>query len=87
MSFFTKTAAAGLALVFVTACSQQEEPIVMEAQTPIYAKDGTIIGMRPTVTPGGMDDDPVVGDTSEEMENDPNDPSLFIDADGDGEED
>lgn len=53
MTFPIKIAATGLTLTLLAACSQQEEPMVVAAETPIYAKDGTIIGMRPTVSPGG----------------------------------
>jgi hypothetical protein len=50
-----KSAAVLSALVLATACAQQEEVMVeTPQQTPIYAKDGTIIGMEPMVRPGGM---------------------------------
>lgn len=49
-----KFLAAGTALGLIAACSQQEEPVVIPQETPIYGKDGTIIGMRPAVSPGGM---------------------------------
>ena len=47
-------AAGGLGLL--AACAQQEEPMApapAPAEEPIYSKDGRIIGMRPTVAPGG----------------------------------
>lgn len=50
-----KLFAATSALLVIAACGQQEEPVVIQEQTPIYGKDGTIIGMRPTVVSGGMD--------------------------------
>ena len=47
------TSAAIAATLLVTACAQQEEPeVVVVPETPIYGKDGTIIGTRPTVAPG-----------------------------------
>ncbi len=50
-----KSAAVLSAFVLATACAQQEEVMVeTPQQTPIYAKDGTIIGMEPMVRPGGM---------------------------------
>lgn len=42
------TATALVALV--GACAQQEEPAPMPMDTPIYSKDGRVIGMRPMVT-------------------------------------
>lgn len=52
----TSIAALGATLL-VTGCAQQEEPVEeVVLETPIYAKDGTIIGTRPTVTPGGSGD-------------------------------
>lgn len=54
---FLKTTVVLSALLAATACAQQEEVMVETPamETPIYAKDGTIIGMRPMVSPGGMD--------------------------------
>ena len=50
-----KSAAVLSALVLATACAQQEEVLVeTPQQTPIYAKDGTIIGMEPMVRRGGV---------------------------------
>ena len=44
------------ALLTLGACAQQEEEIVLVPQdTPIYAKDGTVVGYEPNVVIG--DDD------------------------------
>ncbi len=50
-----KSTAAIAALIIMGACAQQEEPIMIQ-DTPIYGKDGTIIGSRPAVAPGGSSD-------------------------------
>lgn len=53
----------GAALLAISACAQQEEPApVVYEPTPIYAKDGTIVGTRPPVSPGGSMD-PGMDDT------------------------
>ena len=53
-----RSAAVLSALVLATACAQQEEVVVdTPQQTPIYGKDGTIIGMEPMVRPGMMSSD------------------------------
>lgn len=80
-----KIAATGLTLALLTACGQQEEPVVVQAEEPIYAKDGTIIGMRPMVTPGGGDG----SDSSMGMTSPGGDDSDDDDGNdrGDGEED
>ena len=50
-----KTAGLALtAMVVIAGCSRDEEVMVMApAETPIYAKDGTVIGMRPMVGHSG----------------------------------
>ncbi|QFS84101.1 hypothetical protein FIU97_15210 [Roseivivax sp. THAF40] len=61
MTFKTLALISASALT-LAACAQQEEPQPMAASTtPIYAKDGTIIGERPVVAPSD-DDDLVSGD-------------------------
>lgn len=52
MKFRILNAAVIAAVLGVSACAQQEEVVVVE-EVPIYGKDGTIIGTRPMVAPGG----------------------------------
>ena len=51
-----RSAAVLSTLALAAACAQQEEVLVdtPQQQTPIYGKDGTIIGMEPMVRPGRM---------------------------------
>ena len=50
---FTVLAVSAASLLLVTACAREKEQVVMTQQTPVYAKDGTIVRMEPTVTLGG----------------------------------
>lgn len=51
----------GAALFAISGCAQQDEPApVVYEPTPIYAKDGTVIGTRPPVSPGASTDPAMV---------------------------
>ncbi len=42
-------ATSAAALLALSACSKPQEVVVAPAQTPIYAKDGSIVAYRPMV--------------------------------------
>ena len=65
----------GLALVAVlviAGCSRDDDDVMVMApmEEPIYAKDGTVIGMRPTVGHSGMDDDMDMMDDDDDDDSD-----------------
>ena len=59
MPKFSLTAGGIAAAILLAGCAQQEEPVMVQQPmtTPIYAKDGTIIGERPVVTPMAPESD------------------------------
>ena len=84
MTFFKTSGIALVAGLVIAGCSREEEPVAMApAETPIYAKDGTVIGMRPVV---GMSGGTMMDDDDDDLSMSAG-ASMSVDIDGDMDDD